>query len=229
MSQLVFVLAESGQGKSTSIGEIPQLGIKGLNPKSSYVINIEGKPLPFKGSMLKYNKDNKNYFETRSVDSIIKGLHKLKEREDVKDIVIDDAQYLWADMYINDLDNPDGYNKWNKVLKHVWFLLHECKNMRDDQIVYVLSHLETYNENGTLRQRMKALGQATHKYVTPEGLSTVVLYCEGEIEGETVKKYFRTQGTKNDTCKSPVGMFDDLKVKNDLGLVSDSIREYYGI
>ena len=33
-----LVLAKSGFGKSTSIGEIPELGLKGLDPKITYLI-----------------------------------------------------------------------------------------------------------------------------------------------------------------------------------------------
>ena len=49
----VLVLAKSGFGKSTSIGHIPELEIKGLEPKKTYVISCTSKPLPFRGS----NKD----------------------------------------------------------------------------------------------------------------------------------------------------------------------------
>ena len=34
-----LILAKSGFGKSTSIGEIPELGIKGLDPKETYLIS----------------------------------------------------------------------------------------------------------------------------------------------------------------------------------------------
>ena len=49
-----LVLAKSGFGKSTSIGEIPELGIMGLDPKETYLISCVNKPLPFKGAGSKY-------------------------------------------------------------------------------------------------------------------------------------------------------------------------------
>ena len=45
----ILILAKSGFGKSTSIGEIPELGIKGLDPKETYLISCVNKPLPFRG------------------------------------------------------------------------------------------------------------------------------------------------------------------------------------
>ena len=49
MSELVGICGPSGSGKSTSVGNIPELGIKGLNPEETFVINVMGKPLPFRG------------------------------------------------------------------------------------------------------------------------------------------------------------------------------------
>ena len=49
-----LVLARSGFGKSSSIGEIPELNIKGLNPTETYIISCVNKPLPFRGSATKY-------------------------------------------------------------------------------------------------------------------------------------------------------------------------------
>ena len=50
----VLVLAPSGFGKSTSIGQIPELGIKGLVPEETYLISVTSKPLPFRGSGAAY-------------------------------------------------------------------------------------------------------------------------------------------------------------------------------
>lgn len=50
----ILVLAKSGFGKSTSIGDIPELGIKGLNPQETFLISAVNKPLPFKGSSKKF-------------------------------------------------------------------------------------------------------------------------------------------------------------------------------
>ena len=50
----ILILGKTGFGKSTSIGEIPELGIKGLNPKETYLISCVNKPLPFRGATQKY-------------------------------------------------------------------------------------------------------------------------------------------------------------------------------
>ena len=50
----ILVLADSGFGKSSSIGknvdENRGIDIKGLNPENTYIVSVTSKPLPFKGS-----------------------------------------------------------------------------------------------------------------------------------------------------------------------------------
>ena len=41
--------------------------------------------------------------------------------------------------------------------------------------------------------------------------------------------YFFTQATDGDVAKSPIGMFDELYIENDLKEVDNKIREFYGI
>lgn len=41
--------------------------------------------------------------------------------------------------------------------------------------------------------------------------------------------YFFTQSTDGDVAKSPIGLFDELYIDNDLKLVDDKIREFYNI
>jgi hypothetical protein len=50
----VLCLAQSGFGKSTSIGNIPELGIKGLDPSETFIVSVTSKPLPFKGSAVAF-------------------------------------------------------------------------------------------------------------------------------------------------------------------------------
>ena len=45
----ISIVGKSGTGKSTSIGNIPELGIEGLDPKTTVIINVAGKSLPFRG------------------------------------------------------------------------------------------------------------------------------------------------------------------------------------
>ena len=52
MSNVVMIIGDSGTGKSRSI--------LNLNSKETFIINVLNKPLPFRGSINKYSKQNKN-------------------------------------------------------------------------------------------------------------------------------------------------------------------------
>jgi len=43
----ILVLAPSGFGKTFSMGNVPELGHKGLDPKETYIISVTSKPLTF--------------------------------------------------------------------------------------------------------------------------------------------------------------------------------------
>ena len=148
MSELVIILAESGSGKSTAIGKNEALKIKGLNPSNTRIINVMGKALPFPQSKVQYNEGKKNYSEGRNVATTLDALKKAKNRPEIKNVVIDDFQYLLAGMFIDRMNDSDGFKKWNLVLEWVWVLLNESLLLRNDQIVFILSHLEYYNEEG---------------------------------------------------------------------------------
>lgn len=49
MSELIGVCGSSGTGKTTSIHGCEELGIIGVDPKETVIINVSGKPLSFKG------------------------------------------------------------------------------------------------------------------------------------------------------------------------------------
>lgn len=100
-----LILAKSGFGKSTSIGEIPELGIKGLDPKETYLISCVNKPLPFRGAAGKYkittsakiaegNRIITN--DAKEVASIIEML----ANSPFKNIVLDDMNYISQDFYM---------------------------------------------------------------------------------------------------------------------------------
>ena len=96
----IAVVGKSGTGKSTSYGQFPELGIKGLNPKETVVINVSGKDLPFRGWKKLYTgkvSEGGNYFESSDAVQIAKVIDYISSnRKDIKNIVIDDSQYIMA-------------------------------------------------------------------------------------------------------------------------------------
>ncbi len=101
----ICIAGNSGEGKSTSIGKIPELNIEGLDPKESVIINVTGKPLPFRGWAKNYvplTATSGNYLKVSDTAAIAKTItHINNDRKDIKNIVIDDYQFTMSFEYMD--------------------------------------------------------------------------------------------------------------------------------
>ena len=65
-------------------------------------------------------------------------------------------------------------------------------------------------------------------YLTLEGLFTVILYTKVSKGNDNKIEYqFITNNDGEYPSNSPVGMFKDMYIPNDLGYVVEKIKEYY--
>ena len=201
MGTAVLILGRTGSGKSYAI--------KTMDPLKVGIFEIEKQHLPFKAKDFKVAK-NATY-NTIAV--------AFKEPQ-FKSYVIDDSQYLM----VNDRAKETGYQKFTDIALHFRNLIHYINhNLPDDVIVYFLHHTETDSNTGEIKA--KTVGKMLDNALTVEGCFDIVLLASVENK----EHYFITQSDGYTTAKSPEGMFDDLKIPNDLNLVDTKIREYYGL
>ena len=200
----VMILGESGTGKSASL--------RNFKPDEVGIINVSGKPLPFKNQLKVFKSDM--YFPIRKA---------LLGNKELPAYVIDDAQYLMANEFMRRSDER-GYDKFTEIAKNFWSLVQEvvAQQMPDDQIVYFLMHTDTSDDG---RVRAKTIGKMLNEKITLEGLFTIVLRTSVSDGVYT----FRTVNSGSDTVKTPMGMFQTAEIDNDLKAVDTIIREYYGI
>lgn len=210
MGICVLVLGESGSGKSSSL--------RNFTKDEIAVINVAGKPLPFKSEIVPYNVNKSSKAKnidryTLTKNAIIKAPGKA--------IAIDDSQYLMAfDSF--DKAKEIGYGKFTDMAVSFERLIEFCNDeVPDDKIVYFLHHCET-TELG--KQKAKTIGKMIDSQITLEGLFSIVLFCE--TDGKVHK--FITQSDGTTTAKSPMGLFE-TEIDNDLKAVDAAIRDYYNI
>jgi len=220
MSKLVAIVGDSGTGKST--------GIKTLNPKETYIINASGKELPFRGSDKLYNTVNKNYKELEVSKDILALLKTLSEKApEIKNIVIEDANYIMGFNLVNKATET-GYTKFSIMAKDAVDLIQGAKKLRDDIVVFYMSHSEEVKDvDEIVGYKMRTCGKMVDSQIKMEGLFTVILYTFVENKNDKAEFSFITNHFKKLPAKSPQGMFDTVKIPNDLQLVTDKVREYY--
>ena len=204
MGIAVLILGESGSGKSASM--------RNFKKEDVGILNVASKPLPFRNT-------NGLVTVNKATYSMIKGAVTSPNR---LSYVIDDAQYLMA-FESFDKANIAGYTKFTEMAKNYEEMLRTIQeDTSPDTIVYVMQHIDT-DESGKVKA--KTLGKMLDQQLTIEGLFSIVLLAKADER----RHYFVTQSDGTNPCKSPMGMFDEVEIDNDLKMVDDTIREYYGL
>lgn len=220
-SKLIAIVGQTGTGKSTSI--------KHLNPEETYIINVAKKELPFKGSEKLYNTENKNYKEVDDANEISRLLKTISEKAPhIKNIVIEDSNYIMGFNMVAKATET-GFTKFSLMAKDMVELVRTARTLRDDLIVFYFTHPETIEDGGdVIGYKIKTAGKLIDNQINLEGLFTVVLYTDVEETKDGTMKYsFLTNRYRKYPAKSPDGMFDELKIQNNLQEVVNKINEYY--
>lgn len=216
MSIATLIIGESGTGKSTSL--------RNFKPEDVLLIQAVKKPLPFKSAGWKPVAKGQagSVFVSDQSPKIIEAMNRTS-----KDIVvIDDFQYTLANEFMRRVtDNESGnsaFAKYNEIARHAWDVLMAASALPDHKRVYILSHTST-DEFG--KTKIKTIGKLLDEKIVMEGLVTIVLRT-AVINGKYI---FSTQNSGADTVKSPIGLFEQEHIDNDLAVVDAAIQEYYSI
>lgn len=202
----VILYGKSGSGKSRSL--------KFFEDDQILFINIEGKTLPFRMTF-------KYICRTDSIETIITQLKKMP----CKTAVIDDAGYLMTHHFMDNHRNKKGnasFDMYDDIADKMYFLIQRIKKeLPDDVIVYIVLHEDTNDMGDT---KLKTIGRLIDNKVCLEGMVTICIRCMSD----NGKHFFRTQTDGFDITKTPEDMFQDVEIDNNLKLVDDTIREFYG-
>ena len=204
MATAVLIMGESGSGKSASL--------RNFSPNEISVFNVTSKPLPFKQGKTKIPKiDNATYTD------IANALANPNKRA----YVIDDAGYLLSfEMFKR--ANETGYSKFTDMAKNFFDMLDFINTkLPNDIIVYITMHTEDDSEMH--RVKVKTIGKMLDQNLKIEGLFSIVLRAVQTEDGYK----FVTRDDMVSTAKSPIGMWEEDMIDNDLKAVDTTIREYY--
>ena len=198
MGFAVLILGASGTGKSTSLRNFKKGEIG--------VLNVGKKPLPFRGKL--------DVANTADYELIEKTLMK----NTYNAYAIDDSQFLMV--YENFAHAYEkGYDKLTKMAVNFQELLNVIINgTSNDTIVYLLHHID-FDDMG--RAKAKTIGKMLDQQLPIESAVPITLLTQTDSEKYT----FITNGLP--PAKSPLGMFEDKEIENDLRMVDETIRAYW--
>ena len=228
MAELIAVVGESGSGKTTSI--------RNLNPEETFIISTTGKRPGIKGAKKKYpdfkiidGKVSGNFYTTSDINKMKQMMAVVdKKLPYIKTLIIDDYQYLQAFEAMQRVDEK-GYGKLTDMAKHAYEALKSAMDLREDLYVCVLTHSENTGDNINPYYKIKTQGKMLDSVITLEGLFTYVLFTRVVMDENNKASYkFVTNSDGTCTAKTPMGLFEDLLIDNDLATVIEKIKEYNG-
>ena len=206
----VIIYGKSGSGKTTSL--------RNFKEDEILYVNVEKKNLPFKGNF-------KYHMASEKASVIIEQMQRLGKDIPCKVAVIDDTTYIMVNNFMRRHRDKKGnaqFELYNDIADYIWSLFETARTLPDDVIVYIIMHEDT-NDYGTTK--LRTIGALLDNKVVPEGIVTVCLRAMTTKDGHI----FRTVTDGSDITKTPMEMFADDEIPNDLKLVDDTIREFYGM
>lgn len=200
MGICILVLGDSGSGKSTSL--------RNFEPDEVGVLNVMGKPLPFRK---KLNVANHANYGT---------VQQALKTNRLSCYVVDDAGYLMS------MDNfrrakESGYQKFTDMALSFQQVIAAATSTDDDTTVYLMMHVDRDADG---RMKPRTIGRMLDEKFCIEGACPIVLQS-AIVDGKHV---FVTRGDGFNAAKAPMGMLDDV-MDNDLCAVDDAIRDYWGM
>ena len=197
--------------------------------------NIQNmKPLPFRKWKQKYTPLRKegnewvgNYYVSSKSDQIIKILALINSTlKNIKTVIIDDFQYVLSYEFV-DRSTEVGYGKFSEIAQHAMDILRYAEKMREDCMMVFLTHSEDTGSEIKHHYVIKTIGKMLSEKVTLEGLFTYLFFTKvNETEDGRMEYKFVTNNNGECVAKTPLGMFDDLEIDNDLNHILEVIREY---
>ncbi|MDY5930172.1 MAG: AAA family ATPase [Candidatus Onthovivens sp.] len=197
----VLLIGKSGSGKSASM--------RNFKKDEIAIVNVLGKPLPFKNDLNAPKCDN--------YATILAAI----EKTDKKTIVIDDANYLITNEFMTK-SGIKGFDKYNELANNFWNLIQGIKNVKGGKTVYLIMHEDT-DDDGNVKP--KTIGKLLDDKVNIQGMFTVCIRSMFE-NGNYI---FRLKNNGQDCVKTPIGMFEEEEMENDLKKLDEVVREYYDL
>jgi hypothetical protein len=197
----VLLIGASGSGKTCSFRNMPA--------NETAIINVTNKPLPYKDK-------GQKVVSTRDYSQIMSAIKGTKK----KAIIIDDSGYLMS--FENfDKANIKGYDKFTTMAQNYYKLIESARDLDNEKICYIVMH-EELDEDGKLKP--KATGKMLNQQLCIEGLFTIVL----RYKYENGQYLIQTKTDGSSVVKSPIDLFEDNEIPNDLYEIDKKIRNYYG-
>lgn len=200
-----------------------------MDKEKTAILNIEKKVLPFREAL----QFKHNYMLSSAIEFDDK-LDKVLKDSNIENVVIE-SFHRYSDKTLElSKQLAKGYEIYNVYADRITKMVQKLLTA-EDKYIFVIANPEIQkmeNPNGTTSSRYRVAfhGNLIEKMGGIESFFTVVLYTEAKATPDGKRSYSLITNTDGmNTAKSPADMFPDNRIPNDLNIVKQKIKDYYGI
>lgn len=233
MADSIMVIGDIGTGKTASL--------RNLDPKEHFYINCDtGKRLTFpkakqyktvlknpKNGTIKDNiADDCNMVVTTQFRAVAYLMKYVSDNmPHIKVLTIDTISSIMTHEFMTQAKMP-GWEKFTDQALNTWKTITSVPSLREDLMVVFIAHSETDKEGK--RDFFTPGGKLIAEKAKPAAQYSLILETFVERSSEKdVNYFFKTQNDGFNIARSPMGMFDNFLIPNDLNEVINIYNKYY--
>ena len=222
----LLIVGKSGSGKSTSL--------RNMDRSTTWILDMENKTLPFPGAFKHHYTIPADYRNANNWGTLLKEFRELMvhaaNSKECSCIVVESFRKWDEGLIEYERSTRTGWDIWNEHNQSVRERIREYKYwpmpvvwLGYDDVV----EIETPDPNRPMRRScLKVFGKEWEGLV--EGEFEMVLFTHQTIHQNRPKYWFKTNNIGECSAKTPLGMFDEMLIDNDLEAVLSRMVSYYG-
>lgn len=202
-----------------------------MDPNKTVILTANEKPLPWKGGDAAYGKRKMLLKSLTDIPGILRKI-AAKPESGIKYVVVEDHTHFQNQILLSQKFFAEGlasntkFSRWEDFGRLVYSSIFELeRELPSDMIIFVLAHVA---DDGSGNKVFKTFGKMVGNTVDPVSYANVVLHAMvmGNEEKKSERYKFLTSSDGVHEAKSPMGMFDEDYIPNDLALVIKAMEEY---
>lgn len=205
----VLLVAQPGSGKTTSA--------QNLDKNTTGFINVENKPLPFKG-------DFKHHVVPKNVAGVAQSINDMSKNPEITSIFVDSISAIFDMVLLDCRARLKGFDIWNEYNLTIQKIINLIKNTNKE--MFITAHYEILGIEGAQEKRVKVKGKELEGVIEKD--FTIVLYGNKKFDERGKPKYFFNLIEDGASAKCPAELFgpDTAQIPNDCKMILDAITEF---
>ena len=213
---LIAIVGHSGSGKSTSL--------RNLDPETTYILDLERKGFPFR------NANRFSIVPVENANAFPRLLEKTLKEDNCETIVVESFTKYVEQVNTLATNSFKGYDIWSFYNRTIRNMLDSIKNDKATIIFTAVDDIVKIPQitgGESSHRRVKVQGKVHEGAVEKEFLMVLFTEVRKNEKTEEMEYFFQTNTDGVTSAKTPMGMFDEQLIPNDIVEVLKKVEEYY--